>query len=45
MTRRSTGLDYFSDGDFETYWTWHLNQERQRVHQSRYLDGALPRAA
>ncbi len=34
-----------SNGDFQTYWTWHLTQERHRVHQSRYLDGALPRAA
>jgi hypothetical protein len=34
-----------SNGDFETYWTWHLNQERHRVHESRYLDGAIPRAA
>jgi len=34
-----------SNGDFDNYWTWHLAQERQRVHQSRYLDGALPRAA
>ena len=34
-----------SNGDFETYWTWHLTQERRRVHQSRYLDGAMPRAA
>ena len=34
-----------SNGDFDNYWTYHLNQERQRVHQSRYLNGALPRAA
>ena len=34
-----------SNGDFQNYWTWHLDQERQRVHESRYLDGALPRAA
>lgn len=34
-----------SNGDFQTYWAWHLAQERRRVHQSRYLDGALPRAA
>ena len=25
--------------------TWHLAQEQRRVHRSRYLDGALPRAA
>jgi hypothetical protein len=34
-----------TNGDFATYWTWHLTQERRRVHQSRYLDGAMPRAA
>jgi len=34
-----------SNGDFEPYWAWHLAQERRRVHQSRYLDGAMPRAA
>src|SRR5450755_1140851 len=28
------------NGDFDTYWTWHLGQEQQRVHQSRYLNGA-----
>jgi hypothetical protein len=34
-----------SNGDWDSYWTYHLNQERHRVHESRYLDGALPRAA
>ena len=34
-----------SNGDFHTYWAWHLAQEQRRIHQSRYLDGALPRAA
>jgi len=34
-----------SNGDFDTYWTWHLAQEQRRVHRSRYLHGALPRAA
>jgi hypothetical protein len=34
-----------SNGDFQTYWTWHLTQERRRVHETRYLHGALPRAA
>ena len=33
------------NGDFESYWAWHLAQELRRVHQSRYLDSALPRAA
>lgn len=34
-----------SNGDWDNYWTYHLNQERRRVHETRYLDGALPRAA
>jgi len=33
------------NGDFDTYWTWHLAQEQRRAHQSRYLDCAVPRAA
>jgi hypothetical protein len=33
------------NGDFTTYWTWHLSQEQQRVHRSRYLNGSVPRAA
>jgi len=24
---------------------FHLNKERQRVHQARYANGAIPRAA
>jgi hypothetical protein len=31
-----------SNGDFDAYWTYHLDQERQRVHADRYLDGAIP---
>ncbi len=34
-----------SNSDFEKYWQWHLDQERRRVHQSRYADGAIPIAA
>lgn len=34
-----------ANGDFDEYWKFHLAQEHQRVHQSRYLNGALPRAA
>ena len=34
-----------SNGDFDDYWTFHLNKERQRVHQTRYANGAIPRAA
>jgi hypothetical protein len=25
-----------SNGDFDDYWSWHLKQEYQRVHRSRY---------
>jgi len=25
-----------SNGDFDDYWNYHLRQERQRIHQSRY---------
>ncbi len=31
-----------SNGDFDQYWTWHLAQEQQRVHSSRYLGGVTP---
>jgi hypothetical protein len=27
-----------SDGDLDAYFAWHLEQERQRVHQTRYQD-------
>ncbi len=27
-----------SNGNFETYWAWHLGQEQQRVHYARYQD-------
>jgi hypothetical protein len=33
------------NGDFATYWTWHLSHEQHRVHRSRYLNGSVPRAA
>jgi hypothetical protein len=32
-----------TNGDFDQYWIWHLAQEQQRVHNSRYLDGVIPR--
>jgi len=34
-----------SNGDFDDFWTFHLNKERQRVHEARYANGAIPRAA
>jgi hypothetical protein len=33
------------NGDFDAYWRWHLDQERRRVHESRYAEGATPAAA
>lgn len=30
---------------WDDYWSFHLAQERKRVHDSRYLDGHLPTAA
>lgn len=34
-----------SNSDFEEYWRFHLNKERQRVHESRYQGGVIPLAA
>lgn len=34
-----------SNGDFDAYWRYHLEQERRRVHESRYLNGLIPQAA
>lgn len=34
-----------SNGDFEQYWTFHLNQEQHRLHQARYAPATLPTAA
>ena len=34
-----------SNGDWGEYWRYHLAQERQRVHQSRYAQNLIPRAA
>ena len=34
-----------TNGDFDNYWTWHLNQEQQRVHQARYANAVIPTAA
>ncbi len=31
-----------ANGDFDDYWTYHLAQERRRVHQSHYANGILP---
>jgi hypothetical protein len=34
-----------SNGDFDSYWRFHLSHEQGRVHRSRYVHGAIPRAA
>jgi hypothetical protein len=34
-----------ANGDFDTYWQYHLNQEQQRIHQSRYTNSLIPAAA
>ena len=31
-----------SNGDFMAYWTYHLAQEQQRVHNPRYAGGVIP---
>jgi len=35
----------WSNGDWTAYWAYHLAQEQQRVHLSRYASSALPSAA
>ncbi len=30
-----------SNGDFDAYWNWHLDQERHRTHLSHYQDHAI----
>lgn len=34
-----------TNGDFDTYWRYHLDREQQRVHASRYANGIIPAAA
>jgi len=34
-----------SSGDFDEYWSFHLESERERIHLSRYADDAFPEAA
>jgi hypothetical protein len=31
-----------SNGDFEDYWSWHLDQEQQRIHHTHYAAGMIP---
>jgi hypothetical protein len=34
-----------ANGDFQPYWRYHREQERQRLHGSRYANGVIPTAA
>jgi hypothetical protein len=34
-----------ANGDLDDYWTYHLNQEHRRIHESRYEGQTLPMAA
>ena len=34
-----------SNGDFDSYWTFHLVQKHRRVHASRYAQGVIPAPA
>jgi hypothetical protein len=34
-----------TNGDFDEYWTYHLERERQRIHETRYANGVIPLAA
>jgi hypothetical protein len=31
-----------ANGDLDQYWKYHLKQEHQRIHTTRYLDGLIP---
>lgn len=34
-----------ANGDFPNYWAHHVAQERRRIHESRYANAVIPRAA
>ena len=34
-----------TNGDFDEYWSFHLNRERHRIHETRYADDVIPAAA
>jgi hypothetical protein len=34
-----------SNGNWDQYWRYHLAQERQRVHETRYANNQIPQAA
>jgi hypothetical protein len=33
------------NGDWDEYWTYHLNQEQHRIHETRYANNIIPHAA
>ena len=33
------------NGDFDDYWRYHLAEEQRRIHNARYADNLIPRAA
>ena len=33
------------NGDFDAYWRFHLERERERIHEARYDNGLIPSAA
>ena len=33
-----------ANGDFDTYWHYHLNQEQHHIHEARYLNHVIPAA-
>jgi hypothetical protein len=34
-----------TNSDWPEYWNFHLTKERQRVHESRYANNVIPKAA
>ena len=34
-----------ANGDFDTYWKFHLDREQQRVHRSHHANTVIPLAA
>jgi len=34
-----------ANGDFDTYWKFHLDREQQRVHRSHYANNVIPLVA
>lgn len=34
-----------ANGDLPSYWAYHLAQEQRRIHEVRYANGVIPRAA